>query len=302
MIPAAFSSPGRFLRGNLHTHTDASDGALPLAEVIARYRAAGYDFLAVTDHFLPQFNYPVTDTTAFRDAGFTTLLGAEIHAPRTQMSALWHLVALGLPLDFAPNAEGETGVSLARRAHEAGAFVGIAHPAWYQLSLEDAETVLPYAHAVEIYNHGSHVMHDRGDGAYLLDGLADRGHQTLTYACDDAHFHAPDLGGGWVEVKAEDNTPEAILAALKAGAFYSSQRPKIHHVEITDDEIIVECSPATGVLVNGQGYQQAYDYRGGISHARLSKVKLGATPWCRIIVIGEDGKRAWSNPIWGQTS
>lgn len=302
MIPAVFSNSGRFLRGNLHTHTNASDGALPLAEVIQRYRAAGYDFLAITDHFMAQFDFPLTDTTAYRDEKFTTLLGAELHAPRTQMSELWHLVAVGLPQDFAANVEGETGVSLAKRAHEAGAFVGIAHPAWYQLSLEDAETVLPYTHAVEIYNHGCQIMHDRGDGAYLLDGLADRGHQTMTYACDDAHFHAPDFGGGWVEVKAEENSPESILAALKAGAFYSTQGPKIHHIEITDDEIIVECSPAKGILVNGQGYQQAYEYQSGVSYARLSKAKLGATPWCRIIVIAEDGKRAWSNPIWGQTS
>lgn len=302
MIPAAFSNPGRFYRGNTHGHTNASDGALPLEEVISRYKAAGYDFLAITDHFMAQFDYPLTDSRACRSDGFTTLLGAELHAPRTQMSDLWHLVAVGLPLDFAPNTADETGVSLARRAFEAGAFVTIAHPAWYQLSLEDAETVLPWCHGVEIYNHGCQTMHDRGDGAYLLDGLADRGHKTLTLACDDSHFHAPDFGGGWVEVKAEENSPEALLAALKSGAYYSSQGPKIHHIEFTADEIIVECSPARGVLVNGQGYQQAYCYESGLSRVRLPKAKLGSTPWCRIIVIGEDGKRAWSNPIWGETA
>lgn len=301
MILNAFSAPGRFWRGNLHSHSHLSDGALAPAEVIRRYKAAGYDFLALTDHFMARFDWPVADTTKDRDAAFTTLIGAELHAPRTEMSDLWHLVAVGLPLDFAPNSADETGVSLARRAFEAGAFVGIPHPAWYQLSLADAETVLPYVHAVEIYNHGCHMMHDRGDGAYLLDGLADKGHQLLTYACDDAHFHCPDFGGGWVEVKARENTPEALIAALKAGEFWSTQGPRITHVEITEDEILVECSPAKGILVNGQGYQNAFRYESGICYARIAKSELGATPWCRIIVIGEDGKRAWTNPIWGQT-
>lgn len=302
MIPSVFAKPGKFLKGNLHTHTNISDGALPVEEVLRRYRCAGYDFCAITDHFMKQFNYPIVDTRAFRDEKFTTLLGAELHAPRTEMSELWHIVAVGLPLDFAPTGANESGVELAQRAKAAGAFIGIAHPAWYQLSLADAETMLPFADAVEIYNHGCQITHDRGDGAYLLDGLADKGHQILTYACDDSHFHTPDFGGGWVHVKAPENSPEAILAALKAGDFYSTQGPRINHVEITETEIIVECSPAKGILVNGQGYQYVHKFEAGVSYARLSKAKLGDTPWCRIIVIGEDGKRAWTSPIWGETS
>lgn len=302
MIPSPFAKAGRFLKGNLHTHTNLSDGALSIDEVLRRYRSAGYDFCAITDHFMKQFSFPIVDTRAFRKDGFTTLIGAELHAPRTEMSSIWHLVAVGLPLDFAPTGETETGVELAQRAKAAGAFVGIAHPAWYQLSLADAETMVPHAHAVEIYNHGCQMTHDRGDGAYLLDGLADKGHRLLTYACDDAHFHTPDFGGGWVMVKAEENDPEVILAALKAGDFYSTQGPEINHVEITDTEIVVECSPAKGILVNGTGYQQVYKYESGVSYARLPRAKLGATPWCRVIVVGEDGKRAWTSPIWGETN
>ena len=38
------------LKGNLHAHTTFSDGRRPVAEVVARYRELGYDFLAITDH------------------------------------------------------------------------------------------------------------------------------------------------------------------------------------------------------------------------------------------------------------
>src|SRR5215217_1820094 len=66
-----------------------------------------------------------TDTRPFRSPTFTTLIGAEIH-PRTDMMELgnvWHFVAAGLPLDFAPPDLTETGPELARRALETGAFV-----------------------------------------------------------------------------------------------------------------------------------------------------------------------------------
>ena len=35
----------------------------------------------LSDHFLERFDYPITDTRPFRDETFTTILGAEIHAP-----------------------------------------------------------------------------------------------------------------------------------------------------------------------------------------------------------------------------
>ncbi len=46
----------------------------------------------------------------------------------TTAGEYWHIVAAGLPLDFAPAGDEETGPEIARRAHAAGAFVGIAHP------------------------------------------------------------------------------------------------------------------------------------------------------------------------------
>jgi len=121
---------------------------LPPAEVIAAYRDHGYDFLAITDHFLERYHYPVTDTRAFQTDSFTTLLGAELHGPQTEVGERWHIVGVGLPLDFAPLQPGETGPQIAARAAAAGAFIGMAHPAWYTLTLNDALS-LEAADAVE---------------------------------------------------------------------------------------------------------------------------------------------------------
>jgi putative hydrolase len=38
------------LRGDCHSHTDASDGGSPLREMVATARALGHDYLVVTDH------------------------------------------------------------------------------------------------------------------------------------------------------------------------------------------------------------------------------------------------------------
>ena len=138
MTLSAFSAPGRFWRGNLHTHSDRSDGCLTPQEVCRRYRAEGYDFLALTDHFIGAYGYPITDTGAFREAGFTTILGAEIHSGAMANGELWHILAVGLPAafqpphapGFAPVAGQESGPEIAARARAAGAFVAIAHPQW----------------------------------------------------------------------------------------------------------------------------------------------------------------------------
>ena len=136
----AFTAPGRFWRGNLHTHSTRSDGVLEPEEVCRRYRAEGYDFLALTDHFIGHFGYPITDTTAFRDNRFTTILGAELHSGAMANGELWHILAVGLPEDFAPGhaphfrpVEGqESGAETGRprrrrrrlRRHRAPAMVG----------------------------------------------------------------------------------------------------------------------------------------------------------------------------------
>ena len=40
----------RWFKGNLHAHTELSDGALSPARVVEIYKKHNYDFLAVTDH------------------------------------------------------------------------------------------------------------------------------------------------------------------------------------------------------------------------------------------------------------
>jgi len=296
-MDSAFTAPGRFWKGNIHTHSTLSDGMRAPAEVCAAYRDAGYDFLALTDHFRAKYGFPVADTRPFRAPGFTTILGAELHAPATGLGELWHILAVGLPLDFAPPSTAETGPELAARALAAGAFVAIPHPAWYALVAADARS-MPGAHAVEIYNHTSAIRTDRGDGTYLIDQLLAEGRRLSVIAVDDAHFACADAFGGWLMVKAEASEPEPLLAALKAGHFYATQGPLLHEVTWHADGVEVHCSPAEAVIVLGRGSRAQPVLAPGQTRVSVPYGRASGSPFHRLVVIDAAGRRAWSNPVW----
>lgn len=302
---SAFAAPGRFWKGNLHTHSNLSDGALDPAEVCRRYQAAGYDFMALTDHFVGLWNYPLVDTRGWRTEGFTTLIGAELHAGAMENGEMWHILSVGLPLDFAPpdtpdfrpQAGQESGPMLAARAAAAGAFVAIAHPQWSALTLRDARSLVA-AHAVEVYNHGCRAGADRGCGLGIADLLLAEGRKISLIATDDAHFTEPDQFGGWVMVRAEENTPEALLAALKAGAFYSSTGPEIHDLQIDGDRLHVACSPCDTVILQGTGTAAVAVHGEGMTQAEVPLARVARSPWLRVTVRDANGARAWSNPLF----
>lgn len=305
MTQNIFEQPGTFWRGNLHTHSTRSDGVLPPDEVCRRYKAEGYDFIALTDHFIGQYEYPITDTAPMRDPGFTTILGAELHSGAMENGELWHILAVGLPADFErPNAPGfvpvpdqESGPSIAARARDSGAFVAIAHPEWSGLTTADARS-LDAAHAVEIYNHGCATGCDRPHGFYTLDQLLTEGRKLTLCATDDAHFSEPDHFGGWVMVKAVENTPEALLDALKAGHHYSTMGPELRNITFDTEAVYVESSAVSSVIVQGKGSAAHAVHGTSMTRTRVPFDRVAESDWFRITVIDAAGKRAWSNPFF----
>lgn len=303
MLPA-FSAPGQFYRGNLHTHSTLSDGCLDPQEVCRRYRAEGYDFISLTDHFIGEYGYPVADTRTCHSDDFTTIPGAELHSGSMENGQLWHILAVGLPYDFTPpNAPGfmpvedqETGPALAQRARDAGAFVAIAHPHWSGLTLADARSITA-AHSIEIYNHGCAVGCDREGGGHVLDLLLSEGRDLTLIATDDAHFTEPDHFGGWVMVKANANEPALLLEALKAGAFYSSQGPEIRAVTVTDDAVSVETTAVSSIILQGHGQAATAIHGRSMTRGTVPLDRFRSSDWLRITVVDAAGKRAWSNPF-----
>ena len=227
----AFRQPGRFFRGNLHTHSNLSDGEQTPEAVCAHYREAGYDFLALTDHF--------TEPLRLSDLRHAALPHQPFHHdPRRRAARAGQLAerALAHPRrrparGFCPERRGRDRCRAGGEGGRGGCFRGDRASAMVEPD-DRGRAGARLAHAVEIYNHSCALECERGDGAVLLDTLLNEGRQLTAVATDDAHFRVDDACGGWVMVKAEENEPAALLAALKAGHFYASQGPLIHDAEV----------------------------------------------------------------------
>ena len=101
-----------------------------------------------------------------------------------------------------------------------------------------------------------------------------------------------------VQVRSEALEPEAILAALKAGCYYSSQGPEIHAVEVLERSVVVRCSPARGVFLGGRGYARARALGEGITECELPLDLFVGSAHLRVTVVDAAGRRAWTNPVW----
>jgi hypothetical protein len=296
-----FGKPGKWFRGNLHTHSTQSDGLKTPAQVCAQYRRRGYDFISLTDHFLEQYAWPVVDTKAYRTIGFTTIYGAELHAPKTTLGEDWHILAVGLPQDFAPTGKKETGPRLAQRARDAGAYVAVAHPAWYDLTDRDVLSIKA-AHAIEIFNTSCLGHNGKGDSTGYLDRLLSQGHRYHAIATDDAHFNPDriDHCRNWVMVRSRRLHPEALGSALRAGEFYSSQGPQIRDVKLTRSSktLTIRTSPVRAIHISGRGAATSFlNATRDVTKAVLDVSWLDGT-YGRITVVDNRGRKAWTNPFW----
>ncbi|MDQ3654049.1 MAG: phosphotransferase [Chloroflexota bacterium] len=250
----------------------------------------------MTDHFMERYGFPIVDTTSHRSENFTTLIGAELHGPGL-MRGPWHILAVGLPFDFAPAGGDESGPDVARRASEAGAFVVIAHPAWYTLMYEKAKE-LDFADAIEVFNFTCLLDNDRGESWYLADQFLMTGRRPFAIATDDTHNSArPDTFGGWTMVRSESLDPDSLLAALRAGHFYASTGPELHDITVDSDKVRVSCSEASAVFITGPGSLHRTAVGDRLTGAEFP-LEPFATSYCRVTIQGADGGRAWSNPIF----
>jgi hypothetical protein len=301
MLLPPFDQDTPLYRGNLHGHSNLSDGQKTCAEVINAYQGLGYDFIAISDHLWddPSFaSTTVTDASDMDSADFITIPSAELHClgKRYDQDGLWHIVANGLPLDFKTASREETITTLIARAREAGAYVSIAHPEWHGVTTDEA-LMASSADAVEVFNYSAAIECGRGLGIGTADILLHEGKRISFTATDDSHFRSQDFGGGWIMVGADDLTPSSLVNAIKDGRHYSSTGAEIHALLMEGDELHVACSPANHIVVSGIGYAALSAHGNNMTYADFDLNDL-ASPYFRVTVIGTNGQMAWSNPFW----
>jgi hypothetical protein len=300
----AFQGDGVWLRCALHAHTTNSDGELAPDLLVRHYEWAGYDVLAITDHWVR------TDERSTRK--LLVIPSTELNATCGTSGDDAHVLALGVEADpeppdsFAPLQEVVDWI----RVNSGLPY--LAHTYWSGLRTEQWDACEGLL-GIEVWNAGCELEIGRGDSSLHWDEALEAGHALHALATDDSHHPGYDSGFAWTMVRAAERSQEAVLAALRAGSFYGSTGPTIESVEVDGNAVVVRSSPAQSVtLVSSRhrgaranagrlGYPNGstileHDSAGLITACRLEKPPLA--PFGRVVVSDTRACRAWTNPLW----
>ena len=274
----------------LHIHTNLSDGALPPEEVAAVYQKAGFDAIAITDHwkYYPEGNL----------GGLPILSGCEYNLGGGDTAVdVMHIVGVGMKED--PKIDGTTATRQGTidAINEAGGIAIFAHPAWSLNTLEDAKNLRGFS-ALEIYNSVSDVnQSSRPYSGYLVDVMANAGITYPLIATDDAHYYqGEDETKSYIMVLAKSVSREDVLSAIKKGDFYATQGPELY-VKREGNKIITECSPCVMIdfLANAAWAPDKIIRNENLTYAEYPIKDF--EKWVRVEVHDEKGNYAWSNII-----
>ena len=274
----------------LHIHTTLSDGKLTPEEVAKKYKAAGYDAIAITDHWK---YYPEGELEGLR-----ILSGCEYNIGGGDATeGVMHLVGVGMKEEIKFPIRPVSRQEIIDAIKNAGGMVALAHPAWSLNTLEDVKA-LHGIDMLEIYNSVSDAHQSmRPYSGYIVDILADNGIFFPLTATDDAHYYdGSDETKSYIVVDSKSLDTAAIFDAIRNCRFYATQGPRLS-VKREGNLIKAECSECERICFFSN-YVWASDrvFRGeGLTYAE-HPIRDGEK-WIRVEVRDSEGREAWSNII-----
>jgi len=273
----------------LHMHTSISDGKVSPEEAARIYKDAGYDAVAITDHW----KYHAEDEIS----GLKIIPGCEYNTGAADTAAdVMHI--LGIGMHSAPELTRQNSrQEIIDAIIACGGFAILAHPAWSLNTPEEAKALSGFS-GVEIYNSVSNVgMSSRPYSGYFVDLLANQGVIYPLFATDDTHYYqGQDNTKSYIMVKTEDDSVSGILDAIRAEEFYATQGPELH-VRREGEKIIADCSPCVTIdFLSNSSYARDKMNRGkDLTHGEYTVKSWDK--WIRVEVCDENGNYAWSNII-----
>ena len=301
-MDSPWRADGEWLRAALHVHSTSSDGELAPRALARHYARAGYDVVALTDHW----HRSVAPSTP----ELVVLPGVELNCVLPE-DRDGHVLGIGIERDPS-ELEGERR-DLAETADwivGAGGVAYLAHPYWTGVRPAGFE-LPPSVTGIEVFNAGCELEVGRGLSSVHWDELLEDGRACPALVTDDSHHPGFDSDHAWTWLRAE-RTAASVLSALREGRFYGSTGPVIHDVEAADGEVVVHCTPSRSVtLLTGKTSGTAVNagrlgYRYGaaildttadglIVAARLDRPENA--PFARVEVVDGYGRKAWTNPL-----
>ena len=300
---APFTRDGEWLRCQLHAHTTTSDGEATPDGLVEDYARAGFDVLAITDHW--------HITTAGHD-DLVVIPSSELSAKldgRGDFDA--DVLAYGIDVLPEPREEFPSIAAAAEWIVAKGGVAYLAHPYWSGLRAEDY-LAAPALSGIEVMNAGSELLQGNGLSAVHWDDILHRGRSCLGIATDDSHYPGQDSRLAWTMVAAPERSREAVVAALRDGDFYATSGAEILAIEVDAGGVEVRCGPARSVTVrsgprdgcrvdagryamNWRGRVLDRRHDGAITRARFEPPEYWK--WGRVEVVSVEGATAWSNPF-----
>ncbi len=312
-----FQDPFPFFKGNLHCHSQVSDGKFSRREIVERYKQHGYSFLAFSDHE----KFVVSSELETPD--FITLPAVE-WATDHVCGDIWmqthHIHGIMGTQEMLRNAKKEplhSGDSMPRLSwrgkatvkemaayfRERGNFCIYNHPVWSRTEPVDFGDLDGFT-ALEIYNHGCNVENHTGYADLYWDHLLSQGVRIHAVATDDNHNkgEAEDSFGGWIMVQAPELSRDSLVENILSGNYYSSTGPQIYEYGIVNGTAYVTCSGVHHINFIAGGYvcagycKWSQDGENSLTHAEYTP--QGPAGYIRIECVDKFGKIAWSNPLY----
>lgn len=284
-----FKLKGIWLKGNTHTHTTNSDGALSPLEIGCEYAKHGYDFVYLTDH------WKMTVPPVKRFGRMLLIPAEEIDFALNGEG--FHVVCLGINHEW-NRRKFRSMRALVRIANKQRLVLILAHPYWCG---NTSRVLLDHGvlAGVEVYNTVCDNMIAKGYSAVHWDDLLDAGKFTLGFAVDDFHSLHGGIGGGWIMAKCKARTPQAILNAIRKGYFYSTQGPLISDVQISGRNVSVTCTSVERISFMSNKFYGRTNRRQpkGKALTRAAWKVPKECSYVRIECIDRNGRTAWTNPI-----
>jgi len=273
-------------KGNLHMHSLWSDGDDYPELIAARYKEAGYHFIAFTEHDRFQEGEPpslagrvrgsahrnvikLRSLSEYRDSleerdRFLILNGEEVTVNARQRCHWINVINAPRPLGpvdvDGSTAEAIQSVVTSAERSDRPCLVSFNHPNYeWNATAEDlagAEALRFFEihtalNSTRCYGDGERVAAERMWDVALGLRLAKNGRSPLFgIATDDSHrYESADSGPcrAWVMVKAPELTPDALIRSMSHGDFYASTGVTLAGLETSSSGISLTIEEARGV-------------------------------------------------------
>jgi hypothetical protein len=235
-LVSPYLKKGVWLKGNLHVHSNLSDGRRAPQEVIDAYSKLGYDVLAVTDH---NKLCPYDDLDA---RGMILIPGYE------NGHEIPHIQHLNTSKVCEVHDDRQKTIDF---INADGGFAVLNHPNWWRefnhISIRNMLLWENY-HGMEITNslarwqYGNHMATDK------WDQILSAGRNVFGFGNDDSH--GPNRDGETFNMfLARKKTFSGVIEAIRRGSFYVSTGVVISNIAATPKTVTVKTKNAERIAV-----------------------------------------------------